>query len=166
MLCTLVYSQLSVTTPKSIGVPATNCYDPLRWDLFKTIVVIRVWMELPEFSVNLFNLLFQTKNHLVWVWDEQIRMTRLDDWFETHLSDLKRVSSECRQRPSKAFNLTFMVYLKIIFLLRCSKNTTNITINHGSNWLSSSYLKKCRFERKEACLTWFLSWNFGYGHDL
>ena len=66
-------------------------------------------------SVNLFKLLFQTKNHLVWVWDEQIRMTRLDDWFETHLSDLKRVSSECRQRPSKAFNLTFMVYLKIIF---------------------------------------------------
>ena len=49
MPCTLVYSQLPVTTPKSIGVPATICYDPLRWDLFKTIVVIRVWMELPEF---------------------------------------------------------------------------------------------------------------------
>ena len=119
-----------------------------------------------SFKIGQFvQIIISNKNHLVWVWDEQIRMTRLDDWFETHLSDLKRVSSECRQRPSKAFNLTFMVYLKIIFLLRCSKNTTNITINHGSNWLSSTYLKKCRFERKEACLTWFLSWNFGYGQD-
>ena len=86
-----------------------------------------------SFKIGQFvQIIISNKNHLVWVWDEQIRMTRLDDWFETHLSDLKRVSSECRQRPSKAFNLTFMVYLKIIFLLRCSKNTTNITINHGS----------------------------------